>query len=46
MNDILIEKYKDTLENPDSEQFYLSRTATGLYKTGHDSNSLMKWLAY
>ena len=45
-NNILIEKYKDNLENPDFEQDYWSRTATSIYKIGHDSIRLMKWLAY
>ena len=34
------------LENPEFEQEYWSRTATGLYKVGHDSIRKMKWLAY
>ena len=34
------------LENPDLEQEYLSRTSTGIYKIGHDSILLMKWIAY
>ena len=41
----MIEKYKDMLENSDYEQNYWSRTATGIYKIGHDSIRLMKWLA-
>ena len=45
-NIILIEKYKDMLENPDFEQDYYSRTAEGIYKIGHYSVRLMKWLAY
>ena len=32
------------LENPDFEQNYWSRTAIGVYKIGHDSIRLMKWL--
>ena len=46
MNYILIEKYKDMLENHDFEQDYWSRTATGFYRIGYDGNKLMKWLAY
>ena len=42
----MIEKYKDMLEYPDFEQDYFSRTAIGIYKNGHDSIRLMKWLAY
>ena len=38
------EKYKNMLENPDFEQDYWSRTASGIYKTGHDSIGLMKWI--
>ena len=45
MNNILIEKYKDTLESPDFEQDHYSRIAIGIYKIGHDSIRLMKWLA-
>ena len=33
-------------ENTDFEQDYSSRTAQGIYKIGHDSIRLMKWLAY
>ena len=43
INYILIEKYKDLLENPNFEQDYWSRTAEGLYKKGHDSIRLKKW---
>ena len=46
INNILIEKYKDILENPNFEQDYWSRTAKGIYKIGHDSIRLMKWLFY
>ena len=46
INNTLIEKYKDMLENPDFEQDYWSRTAEGVYKIGHDSISLMKWLIF
>ena len=45
-NNILIEKYRDMLENPDFEQDYWSRTAIGIYKIRHDSIILMKWLIY
>ena len=38
INIILIEKYKNMLENSDFEQNYWSRTAIGIYKIGHDSN--------
>ena len=41
---VLIEKYKKKLEVPDFEQNYWSRTATGIYKIGHDSIRLMKWI--
>ena len=32
-------------ENPDFEQDYCSRTATGIYKNGHDSIRIRKKLA-
>ena len=44
INNILIEKYKDLLKNPDFEQDYWSRTAQGVYKKAHDSIRLMKWI--
>ena len=46
INNILFEKYKDMLKNPDFEQDYWSRTAKGIYKIGHDSIRLMKWICY
>ena len=46
INNILIEKYKDKMKNPDLEQDYWSKTATGFYKIGHDSVRLMKWICY
>ena len=46
INDILIEKYKDLLKIPDFQQDYWSRTAQGVYKIGHDSIRLMKWICY
>ena len=46
INNISIEKYKNMLENPNSEQDYWSRTATGIYKIGHDSIRLMNWISY
>ena len=46
INNILIEKYKDILENPDFGQDLWSRTAKSIYKSGHDSIRLMKWMAY
>ena len=46
INNTLIEKYKNMLENPNFEQNYWSRTATGIYKIGHDSIRLMKWMCY
>ena len=46
INNILIEKYKDLLKNPVFEQDYWSRTAVGIYKIGHDSIRLMKWICY
>ena len=46
VNNILIEKYRGMCDNPDLEQDFYSRTAMGLYKIGHDSIRLMKWLVY
>ena len=46
INNILIEKYKNMLENPNFEQNYWSITAEGIYKIGHDSIRLMKWICY
>ena len=46
INDILIKKYKILLEISDFEQNYWSRTATGIYKIGHDSIRLMEWICY
>ena len=34
------------LLNPNFEQIYWSRTAKGIYKIGHDSITLMKWICY
>ena len=34
------------LEKPDFEQDHSSKTATGIYKIGHDSIRLMKWICY
>ena len=46
VNNILIEKYKDMLENPNFEQNKYSITSTGIYRIGHDSIRLMKWICY
>ena len=46
INNILIEKYKNMTENPDFEQNHYSITSTGIYKIGHDSIRLMKWICY
>ena len=46
INNNLIEKYKNMLENSDSEQDYWSRTAQGVYKIGHDTIRIMKWICY
>ena len=34
------------MKNQDFEQDYWSRTAEGIYKIGHDSIQLMKWICY
>ena len=44
INNTLIDIYEDMMKNPDFEQDYWSRTATGIYKIGHDSIRLMKWI--
>ena len=46
INNTLIEKHKDMLKNSDFEQNYWSQTAKGIYKIGHDSIRLMKWICY
>ena len=46
INNTLIGKYENMLENSDFEQNYWSRTATGIHKIGHDSTRLMKWICY
>ena len=46
INNTLIEKYKDLLKYSDFEQNHWSRTAEGIYKIGHDSIRLMKWICY
>ena len=46
INNILIEKYKDMLENRNFEQNHYSITSTGIYRIAHDSIRLMKWICY
>ena len=46
VNNVLIEKYKDMLENPNFEQDHYSITSTGIYKVAHDSITLMRWIWY
>ena len=46
INNILVEKYRDMLENPNFEQNKYSITSTGIYKIAHDSIRLMKWICY
>ena len=46
INNILIEKYKNMLLNPNFEQNHWSTTAEGIYKIGHDSIRLMKFVCY
>ena len=46
INNILIEKYKNMMKNLDFEQDYWSSTAIGVYKIGHDSIRLLKWICY
>ena len=46
INNILLEKYRDMLENPDFEHDHWSRTAEGIYKIGHVSIRIMKLLIF
>ena len=46
INNTIIEIYKDMLKNPTFEQNKYSLTSTGIYKIGHDSIRLMKWICY
>ena len=46
INNILNEIKKDMLKHPNFEQNFWSRTAEGIYKIGHDSIRLMKWICY
>ena len=46
LNNILLKKYRDMLENPNFEQKKYSLTSTGIYRFGHDSIRLMKWICY
>ena len=43
---ILIEKYKNMIEDPNFEQNCWPKTAEGVYKIGHDIIRLMKWICY
>ena len=46
INNTLIEIYKDMLKNPNFEQNKYSITSTGIYRIGHDSIRLMKWICF
>ena len=46
INNILVGKSKDMIENPDFEQNKYSISSTSIYKIGHDSIRVTKWLAY
>ena len=46
ISNILIEIYEDMLRNPNFEQNKYSITSTGIYRIGHDSIRLMKWICY
>ena len=46
INNILIEIYEDMLRNPNFEQNKYSITSTAIYRIGHDSIRLMKWICY
>ena len=45
-NNTIIEIYKDLLKNPNFEQNKYSLTSTGIYRIGHDSIRLMKFICY
>ena len=34
------------LKSSDFEQDYWSRTATGIYRIGHDSSRIMEWICF
>ena len=44
INNVLFEKYRDMLENPNFDQNKYSITSTGIYKIAHDSIQLKKWI--
>ena len=46
LNNIIIGIYKDMLEIPNFEQNKYSISSSGIYKIGHDSIRLMKWICY
>ena len=46
INNTLTEIYKDMLKNPNFEQNKYSLTSSGIYKIGHDSIRIMKWICY
>ena len=46
INNTLLEIYKNMLENPNFEQNKYSLTSSSIYKIGHDSIRLMKWICY
>ena len=46
INNILIDKYRDMLENPNFEQNKYSTTSAGIYKLALDSIRLLEWICY
>ena len=46
INKILIEEYKDMLENPDFGQNYWSKTANGINRNEHDGIRTLEWICY
>ena len=46
INNNIIEIFKDMLKNPNFEQNKYSITSSGIYKIGHNSIRLMKWICY
>ena len=46
INNTLIEIFEDLLKNPNFEQNHYSITSTGIYRIGHNSIRLRKWICY
>ena len=46
IKNFLIETYRNLKDFPDFERNYYSQTGEGVYKNGHDSIRLKKWMAF